>query len=155
MFKIIFLSCVGILGSAALYLAITEWYKFSTTKNKVFRRVLNDHIKLYRTSVEMLLTEYGNQIGNMFFMTDGGHEFNHGILASCESERHVRRNRHAINEMLDKLNLKFIVIEGVTYHNTSEEKLLPYTDGELLMIGKQYYKTVSKITTKGNVNEVK
>lgn len=155
MFKIIFLSCVGILGSAALYLAITEWYKFSTTKNKVFRKVLNDHIKLYRTSVEMLLTEYGNQIGNMFFMTDGGHEFNHGILASCESERHVRRNRHAINEMLDKLNLKFIVIEGVTYHNTSEEKLLPYTDGELLMIGKQYYKTVSKITTKGNVNEVK
>lgn len=116
---------------------------------------MNDHIKLYRTSVEMLLTEYGNQIGNISFMTDGGHEFNHGILASCESERHVRRNRHAINEMLDKLNLKFIVIEGVTYHNTSEEKLLPYTDGELLMIGKQYYKTVSKITTKGNVNEVK
>ena len=155
MFKIIFLSCVGILGAAALYLAITEWYKFSTTKNKVFRRVLNDHIKLYRTSVEMLLTEYGNQIGNMSFITDGGHEFSHGILASCESERHVRRNRHAINEMLDKLNLKFIVVEGVTYHNTSEEKLLPYTDGELLMIGKQYYKTVSKITTKGNVNEVK
>lgn len=155
MFKIIFLFCVGILGSAALYLAITEWYKFSTTKNKVFRRVLNDHIKLYRTSVEMLLTEYGNNISDFTFMNDGLHEFNHGILASCESERHVRRNRHAINEMLDKLNLKFIVIEGVTYHNTSEEKLLPYTDGELLMIGKQYYKTVSKITTKGNVNEVK
>lgn len=155
MFKIIFLSCVGILGSAALYLAITEWYKFSTTKNKVFRRVLNDHIKLYRASVEMLLTEYGNQTGNMSFMTDGGHEFNHVILTSCESERHVRRNRRVINEMLDKLNLKFIVIEGVTYHNTSDEKLLPYTDGELLMIGKQYYKTVSKITTKGNVNEVK
>ncbi len=154
MFKIIFLSCVGILGSAALYLAITEWYKFSTTKNKVFRKVLNDHIKLYRTSVEMLLTEYGNQIGDMSFMKDGGHEFNHGILASCESERHVRRNRHAINEMLDKLNLKFIVINGVTYHNTSDEKLLPYTDGELLMIGKQYYNTVSKLTTKGNVNEV-
>ena len=153
MFKIIFLSCVGILGSAALYLAITEWYKFSTTKNKVFRRVLNDHIKLYRTSVEMLLTEYGNEINDFSFMNDGLHEFNHGILASCESERHVRRNRHAINEMLDKLNLKFIVINGVTYHNTSDEKLLPYTDGELLMIGKQYYKTVSKITTKGNVNE--
>lgn len=153
MFKIIFLSCVGILGAAALYLAITEWYKFSTTKNKVFRRVLNDHIKLYRTSVEMLLTEYGNQIGNMSFMNDGLHEFNHGILASCESERHVRRNRHAINEMLDKLNLKFIVVNGVTYHNTSNEKLLPYTDGELLMIGKQYYNTVSKLTTKGNVNE--
>ena len=155
MFKIIFLSCVGILGVAALYLAITEWYKFSTTKNKVFRRVLNDHIKLYRTSVEMLLTEYGNQLGDLSFMNDGLHEFNHGILASCESERHVRRNRHAINEMLDKLNLKFIVVNGVTYHNTSDEKLLPYTDGELLMIGKQYYKTVSKITTKGNVNEVK
>lgn len=155
MFKIIFLSCVGILGAAALYLAITEWYKFSTTKNKVFRRVLNDHIKLYRTSVEMLLTEYGNEINDFSFMNDGLHEFNHGILASCESERHVRRNRHAINEMLDKLNLKFIVIEGVTYHNTSDEKLLPYTDGELLMIGKQYYNTVSKITTKGNVNEVK
>ena len=154
MFKIIFLSCVGILGSAALYLAITEWYKFSTTKNKVFRKVLNDHIKLYRTSVEMLLTEYGNQLGDISFMKDGGHEFNHGILASCESERHVRRNRHAINEMLDKLNLKFIVINGVTYHNTSDEKLLPYTDGELLMIGKQYYNTVSKLTTKGNVNEV-
>ena len=153
MFKIIFLFCVGILGSAALYLAITEWYKFSTTKNKVFRRVLNDHIKLYRTSVEMLLTEYGNQIGNMTFMNDGGHEFNHGILASCESERHVRRNRHAVNEMLDKLNLKFIVIDGVTYHNTSDEKLLPYTDGELLMIGKQFYKSVSKITTKGNQND--
>ena len=155
MFKIIFLSCIGILGVVALYLAITEWYKFSTTKNKVFRRVLNDHIKLYRTSVEMLLTEYGNQIGNMAFMNDGLHEFNHGILASCESERHVRRNRHAINEMLDKLNLKFIIIEGVTYHNTSDEKLLPYTDGELLMICKQFYKSVSKITTKGNVNEVK
>lgn len=155
MFKIIFLSCVGILGAAALYLAITEWYKFSTTKNKVFRRVLNDHIKLYRTSVEILLTEYGNEINDFSFMNDGLHEFNHGILASCESERHVRRNRHVINEMLDKLNLKFIVIEGVTYHNTSDEKLLPYTDGELLMIGKQYYKTVSKITTKGNVNEVK
>ena len=155
MFKIIFLSCIGILGVVALYLAITEWYKFSTTKNKVFRRVLNDHIKLYRTSVEMLLTEYGNQIGNMAFMNDGLHEFNHGILASCESERRVRRNRHAINEMLDKLNLKFIIIEGVTYHNTSDEKLLPYTDGELLMICKQFYKSVSKITTKGNVNEVK
>lgn len=155
MFKIIFLSCVGILGFAALYLAITEWYKFSTTKNKVFRRVLNDHIKLYRTSVEMLLTEYGNQLGDLSFMTDGLHEFNHCILASCESERHVRRNRHAINEMLDKLNLKFIVVNGVTYHNTSDEKLLPYTDGELLMIGKQYYNTVSKLTTKGNVNEVK
>lgn len=154
MFKIIFLSCVGILGAAALYLAITEWYKFSTTKNKVFRKVLNDHIKLYRTSVEMLLTEYGNQLGDISFMKDGGHEFNHGILASCESERHVRRNRHAINEMLDKLNLKFIVVNGVTYHNTSDEKLLPYTDGELLMIGKQYYNTVSKLTTKGNVNEV-
>lgn len=153
MFKIIFLSCVGILGAVALYLAITEWYKFSTTKNKVFRRVLNDHIKLYRTSVEMLLTEYGNQIGNMTFMNDGSHEFNHGILASCESERHVRRNRHAINEMLDKLNLKFIIIDGVTYHNTSDEKLLPYTDGELLMIGKQFYKSVSKITTKGNQND--
>ena len=153
MFKIIFLSCVGILGAVALYLAITEWYKFSTTKNKVFRRVLNDHIKLYRTSVEMLLTEYGNEIGNMAFMNDGGHEFNHGILASCESERHVRRNRHAINEMLDKLNLKFIIIDGVTYHNTSEEKLLPYTDDELLMIGKQYFKAVSKITTKGNQND--
>lgn len=153
MFKIIFLSCVGILGAAALYLAITEWYKFSITKNKVFRKVLNDHIKLYRTSVEMLLTEYGNQLGDISFMKDGGHEFNHGILASCESERHVRRNRHAINEMLDKLNLKFIVINGVTYHNTSDEKLLPYTDGELLMIGKQYYNTVSKLTTKGNVNE--
>lgn len=153
MFKIIFLSCVGILGVVALYLAITEWYKFSTTKNKVFRKVLNDHIKLYRTSVEMLLTEYGNQLGDISFMKDGGHEFNHGILASCESERHVRRNRHAINEMLDKLNLKFIVINGVTYHNTSDEKLLPYTDGELLMIGRQYYNTVSKITTKGNVNE--
>lgn len=155
MFKIIFLSCVGILGAVALYLAITEWYKFSTTKNKVFRRVLNDHIKLYRTSVEMLLTEYGNEINDFSFMNDGLHEFNHGILASCESERHVRRNRHAINEMLDKLNLKFIIIEGVTYHNTSDEKLLPYTDGELLMIGKQFYKSVSKITTKGNVNEVK
>lgn len=155
MFKIIFLSCVGILGAAALYLAITEWYKFSTTKNKVFRRVSNDYIKLYRTSVEMLLTEYGNEINDFSFMNDGLHEFNHGVLASCESERHVRRNRHAINEMLDKLNLKFIVIEGVTYHNTSEEKLLPYTDGELLMIGKQYFKTISKITTKGNVNEVK
>ena len=155
MFKIIFLSCVSILGAVALYLAITEWYKFSTTKNKVFRRVLNGHIKLYRTSVEMLLTEYGNKIGNMAFMNDGGHEFNHGILVSCESERHVRRNRHAINEMLDKLNLKFIIIDGVTYHNTSDEKLLPYTDGELLMIGKQFYKSVSKITTKGNVNEVK
>lgn len=154
MFKIIFLSCVGILGVAALYLAVTEWYKFSTTKNKVFRKVLNDHIKLYRTSVEMLLTEYGNQLGDISFMNDGGHEFNHGILASCESERHVRRNRHAINEMLDKLNLKFIVVNGVTYHNTSDEKLLPYTDGELLMIGKQYYNTVSKLTTKGNVNEV-
>lgn len=153
MFKIIFLSCVGILGVTALYLAITEWYKFSTTKNKVFRRVLNDHIKLYRTSVEMLLTEYGNNISDFTFMNDGLHEFNHGILASCESERHVRRNRHAINEMLDKLNLKFIVVNGVTYHNTSDEKLLPYTDGELLMIGKQYYSTVSKITTKGNVNE--
>ena len=149
MFKIIFLSCVGILGAAALYLAITEWYKFSTTKNKVFRKVLNDHIKLYRTSVEMLLTEYGNQLDDISFMKDGGHEFNHGILASCESERHVRRNRHAINEMLDKLNLKFIVVNGVTYHNTSDEKLLPYTDGELLMIGKQYYNTVSKLTTKG------
>lgn len=155
MFKIIFLSCVGILGVVALYLAITEWYKFSTTKNKVFRRVLNDHIKLYRTSVEMLLTEYGNEINDFSFMNDGLHEFNHGILASCESERHVRRNRHAINEMLDKLNLKFIIIDGVTYHNTSDEKLLPYTDGELLMIGKQFYKSVSKITTKGNVNEVK
>lgn len=155
MFKIIFLSCVGILGAVALYLAITEWYKFSTTKNKVFRRVLNGHIKLYRTSVEMLLTEYGNEINDFSFMNDGLHEFNHGILASCESERHVRRNRHAINEMLDKLNLKFIIIEGVTYHNTSDEKLLPYTDGELLMIGKQFYKSVSKITTKGNVNEVK
>lgn len=154
MFKIIFLSCVGILGSAALYLAITEWYKFSTTKNKVFRKVLNDHIKLYRTSVEMLLTEYGNHLGDVSFMKDGGHEFNHGILASCESERHVRRNRHAINEMLDKLNLKFIVTNGVTYHNTSDEKLLPYTDGELLMIGKHYYNTVSKLTTKGNVNEI-
>lgn len=154
MFKIIFLSCVGILGSAALYLAITEWYKFSTTKNKVFRKVLNDHIKLYRTSVEMLLTEYGNHLGDVSFMKDGGHEFNHSILASCESERHVRRNRHAINEMLDKLNLKFIVTNGVTYHNTSDEKLLPYTDGELLMIGKQYYNTVSKLTTKGNVNEI-
>lgn len=154
MFKIIFLSCVGILGSAALYLAITEWYKFSTTKNKVFRKVLNDHIKLYRTSVEMLLTEYGNHLGDVSFMKDGGHEFNHGILASCESERHVRRNRHAINEMLDKLNLKFIVTNGVTYHSTSDEKLLPYTDGELLMIGKQYYNTVSKLTTKGNVNEI-
>ena len=154
MFKIIFLSCVGILGSAALYLAITEWYKFSTTKNKVFRKVLNDHIKLYRTSVEMLLTEYGNHLGDVSFMKDGGHEFNHGILASCESERHVRRNRHAINEMLDKLNLKFIVTNGVTYHNTSDEKLLHYTDGELLMIGKQYYNTVSKLTTKGNVNEI-
>lgn len=154
MFKIIFLSCVGILGSAALYLAITEWYKFSTTKNKVFRKVLNDHIKLYRTSVEMLLTEYGNHLGDVSFMKDDGHEFNHGILASCESERHVRRNRHAINEMLDKLNLKFIVTNGVTYHNTSDEKLLPYTDGELLMIGKQYYNTVSKLTTKGNVNEI-
>lgn len=154
MFKIIFLSCVGILGSGALYLAITEWYKFSTTKNKVFRKVLNDHIKLYRTSVEMLLTEYGNHLGDVSFMKDGGHEFNHGILASCESERHVRRNRHAINEMLDKLNLKFIVTNGVTYHNTSDEKLLPYTDGELLMIGKQYYNTVSKLTTKGNVNEI-
>lgn len=153
MFKIIFLSCVGILGAVALYLAITEWYKFSTTRNKVFRRVLNDHIKLYRTSVEMLLTEYGNQIGNMAFMNNGLHEFNHGILASCESERHVRRNRHAINEMLDKLNLKFIIIDGVTYHNTSEEKLLPYTDDELLMIGKQYFKAVSKITTKGNQND--
>lgn len=154
MFKIIFLSCVGILGSAALYLAITEWYKFNTTKNKVFRKVLNDHIKLYRTSVEMLLTEYGNHLGDVSFMKDGSHEFNHGILASCESERHVRRNRHAINEMLDKLNLKFIVTNGVTYHNTSDEKLLPYTDGELLMIGKQYYNTVSKLTTKGNVNEI-
>lgn len=154
MFKIIFLSCVGILGSAALYLAITEWYKFSTTKNKVFRKVLNDHIKLYRTSAEMLLTEYGNHLGDVSFMKDGGHEFNHGILASCESERHVRRNRHAINEMLDKLNLKFIVTNGVTYHNTSDEKLLPYTDGELLTIGKQYYNTVSKLTTKGNVNEI-
>lgn len=154
MFKIIFLSCVGILGSAALYLAITEWYKFSTTKNKVFRKVLNDHIKLYRTSVEMLLTEYGNHLGDVSFMKDGGHEFNHGILAWCESERHVRRNRHAINEMLDKLNLKFIVTNGVTYHNTSDEKLHPYTDGELLMIGKQYYNTVSKLTTKGNVNEI-
>jgi len=154
MFKIIFLSCVGILGSAALYLAITEWYKFSTTKNKAFRKVLNDHIKLYRTSVEMWLTEYGNHLGDVSFMKDGGHEFNHGILASCESERHVRRNRHAINEMLDKLNLKFIVTNGVTYHNTSDEKLLPYTDGELLMIGKQYYNTVSKLTTKGNVNEI-
>lgn len=153
MFKIIFLSCVGILGAAALYLAITEWYKFSTTKNKVFRRVLNDYVKVYRTSVEMLLTEYGNNISDFTFMNDGLHEFNHGILASCESERHVRRNRHAVNEMLDKLNLKFIVINGVTYHNTSDEKLLPYTDGELLMIGKQYYNTVSKITTKGNVNE--
>lgn len=155
MFKIIFLSCVGILGAAALYLAITEWYKFSTTKNKVFRRVLNDYVKVYRTSVEMLLTEYGNNISDFTFMNDGLHEFNHGILASCESERHVRRNRHAINEMLDKLNLKFIIIDGVTYHNTSDEKLLPYTDGELLMIGKQFYKSVSKITTKGNVNEVK
>lgn len=149
MFKIIFLSCVGVLGSAALYLAITEWYKYSTTKNQVFRKVLNDYVKVYRTSVEMLLTEYGNEINDFSFMNDGLHEFNHGILASCESERHVRRNRHAINEMLDKLNLKFIVIDGVTYHNTSEEKLLPYTDDELLMIGKLYYKSISKITTKG------
>ena len=153
MFKIIFLSCVGILGVVALYLAITEWYKYSTTKNQVFRKVLNDYIKVYRVSVEMLLTEYGNKIEDLSFMNDGLHEFNHGILASCESERHVRRNRHAINEMLDKLNLKFIVIDGVTYHNTSDEKLLPYTDGELLMIGKQFYKSVSKITTKGNQND--
>lgn len=149
MFKIIFLSCVGILGVVALYLAITEWYKYSTTKNQVFRKVLNDYVKVYRTSVEMLLTEYGNEINDFSFMNDGLHEFNHGILASCKSERHVRRNRHAINEMLDKLNLKFIIIDGVTYHNTSEEKLLPYTDDELLMIGKLYFKSISKITTKG------
>lgn len=153
MFKIIFLSCVGILGVVALYLAITEWYKYSTTKNQVFRKVLNDYIKVYRVSVEMLLTEYGNKIEDLSFMNDGLHEFNHGILASCESERHVRRNRHAINEMLDKLNLKFIIIDGVTYHNTSEEKLLPYTDDELLMIGKLYFKSISKITTKGNQND--
>lgn len=149
MFKIIFLSCVGILGAVALYLAITEWYKYSTTKNQVFRKILSDYIGVYRISVEMLLTEYSNKIEDLSFMNNGLHEFNHGILASCESERHVCRNRHAVNEMLDKLNLKFIVIDGVTYHNTSEEKLLPYTDDELLMIGKLYYKSISKITTKG------
>lgn len=149
MFKIIFLSCVGVLGVVALYLAITEWYKYSTTKNQVFRKVLNDYINVYRISVEMLLTEYSNKIEDLSFMNDGLHEFNHGILAQCDSERHVRRNRHAVNEMLDKLNLKFIMIGGVTYHNTSEEKLLPYTDDELLMIGRLYYKSISKITTKG------